>query len=119
MAVAALKRQRRAQAQDRLAAGSAWIDSGCVFTRPLGGALDPRNLSREYAEIAKAAGLPEGLHVLRHYLATVLIDGGASPREVADILGHSSVMVTLDLYSATIPESQRTAIERAAKRLGS
>ena len=114
-----MKRQRRAQAAERLAAGSAWIDSGLMFTTPLGGAMEPRNLSREYAEIAKKSGLPEGIHALRHYVATVLLDGGSSPREVADILGHSSPMVTMEIYAASVPESRRAAIERAASLLGS
>lgn len=118
LAVAALAKQRRQQAAEHLAAGSAWIDSGHIFTTEVGGAMEPRNASRAYAALAAKAKVPApGMHALRHYCATVLLDGGSSAREVADQLGHSSPVVTLELYAATIPEHQRAAVDRAASLL--
>lgn len=119
LAVSALRRQRAQQATDRLAAGSAWVESGYIITTPVGGACEPRNVSRAYAAMAEKAKVPApGMHALRHYAATVMLDGGSSPREVADQLGHSSPVATLELYAATVPESQRAAVERAAALLG-
>lgn len=119
IAVAALKAQRRMQAEDRLRHGPEWIESGYVFTTPLGGAIEPRNASRAWAKLAEDAGVADpGMHALRHYVATVLLSTGSSAREVADQLGHSSPVVTLELYAATIPESQRAAVERVAGMLG-
>lgn len=119
LAVDALRRWRVAQTEERLRAGSAWVDSGFIFTTPVGGACEPRNVSRDYAVLARAAGVEAlGMHALRHYVATVMLDAGSSPREVADQLGHASVMVTLDVYAATVPASQRAAVERVAGMLG-
>lgn len=119
LAVEALKRQRRAQREQRLRAGSAWIDSGYVFTTPVGGAMEPRNVSREYAELAKKANLNDsGMHALRHSAATAwLASGKATVRDVADMLGHSSPTITLEIYTAAIPEAQTAAINHAATAL--
>lgn len=115
-AIESLKRQRRKQREQRLRAGSAWIDSGYVFTTPDGGAMEPRNVSREYAELASKAGLPDtGMHALRHYAATAwLASGKATVRDVADALGHSSPTITLEIYTSAIPEAQTAAINAAA-----
>lgn len=119
MAIAALKRQRVLQAQDELQAATGWIDSGLVFTTPLGGAMEPRNVSRAYADIARAAGIKDtGLHALRHYAATAwLASGAASIKDVSTALGHSKTQITLDLYTAPVPTAQRAAIEQAAAAL--
>ena len=119
LAADALKRQRRKQREQRLRAGSAWINSGYVFTTPVGGAMEPRNVSREYAELAQRAGLPDtGMHALRHYAATAwLASGKATVRDVADALGHSSPTITLEIYTSAIPEAQTAAINAAAAAL--
>lgn len=119
LAVNALRRQRALQNQDRLRAASAWIDSGFVFTTPAGGAMEPRNVSRAYAEIAADAGLADtGMHALRHYAATAWLSSGAATiKDVSTALGHSKTQITLDLYAAPIPEAQRAAIEQAASAL--
>ena len=46
-------------------------------------------------------GLPKGLrfHDLRHSYATLMLQKGINPKIVSQILGHSSVSVTLDIYS--------------------
>ncbi len=49
----------------------------------------------------KAAGLPPELrfHDLRHTCASLLIRQGVPPLQVKEHLGHSSITITLDLYS--------------------
>jgi len=57
----------------------------------------------------RAAGVtpsrPTGIHQLRHYFASVLIDGGASVKQVQMILGHASPTVTLDTYGHLFDDS--------------
>lgn len=120
MAVDALRRQRKAQVRDQLSAGAAWTDSGLVFTNEIGGALEPRNVSREYSKIAKAANAPDtGMHALRHYAATSwLHSGSATVRDVATALGHSSPSITLDVYVSPVPEATKAAMDQAAKAIG-
>ncbi len=56
--VSALREHRKAQAAERLAAGSAWSDGGLVFCTQAGTPLDPRNVSRWYSVVAGRAGVP-------------------------------------------------------------
>ncbi|GGT09972.1 hypothetical protein GCM10010156_78100 [Planobispora rosea] len=61
-----------------------------------------------WAPAARAAGIPKGtgLHVLRHYFATLLIHKGASVKTVQLALGHSTPTVTLNTYVGEWPEAQ-------------
>ncbi len=52
---------------------------------------------------------------LRHSYATTLLAAGEHPEVVAERLGHSSITVTLDIYSAVLPNMQREAVERLAR----
>ena len=119
VAVKTFKAQRAMQAAERLAAGSAWIDSGHVFRSPEGTAMEPRNVSRAYADLAMKAKIEDkGMHAVRHYAATAwLSSGAATVRDIADLLGHSSPVVTLEIYASAIPAAQRAAIDSAAAAL--
>ena len=67
----------------------------------------PVNLRKRFYRILKAAGIKrKGLHSLRHTFATNLVNGqkqpdgtikSLSPRQVADLLGHSTSQIT-ELY---------------------
>jgi site-specific recombinase XerD len=52
-----------------------------------------------------------GIHTLRHSAASTLLDNGVHIRQVADILGHSSISVTGDIYSHPTSDSARRALE--------
>src|SRR5207253_11352333 len=54
-------------------------------------------------------------HDLRHSYATILLAAGEHPKVVQEILGHSSVQLTLDTYSYLLPDLMLK--ERAAARL--
>ena len=43
-------------------------------------------------------------HDLRHTCATLLLTRGVHPKIVSEMLGHSSISITLDVYSHVIPE---------------
>ena len=61
-----------------------------VFTTEIGKHLDPRNALRGFVQLARVAGLPDGvgLHTLRHTAASTLIEAGAHMRAVQEVLGH-------------------------------
>ena len=46
-----------------------------------------------------------GLHALRHFYASWLIDEGFPPKRVQTLLGHSSIGMTLDIYGHLFPDS--------------
>jgi integrase len=57
-------------------------------------------------------------HGLRHSAATLLLEAGVHPKIVQELLGHSSITMTLDLYSHVSEGLQRTAAERLDAILG-
>jgi integrase len=99
-----LRRWRKQQAQERLAAGPLWKDSGLVCTAEDGGPLDPDRVTKAFSRAVKALGLPPvTFHDLRHTHATLLFAQGTHPKLVQERLGHSQVGITLDLYSHSVP----------------
>ncbi len=104
LAFAILRRWRKQQAQERLAAGPLWKDSGLVCTAEDGGPLDPDRVTKAFSKAVKALGLPPvTFHDLRHTHATMLFKAGTHPKLVQERLGHSQVGITLDLYSHAVP----------------
>jgi integrase len=96
----ALRQHRAHQAEEKLALGQAYEDHGLVFCRTEGRPIDPRTLNRYFSQALARAGLPSfRLHDARHTFATWLLEQGVSPKVVQTMLGHSSIAVTLDIYS--------------------
>jgi integrase len=114
-----LRKHRTAQKADQLRAGNQWRDSGLVFTTELGGPVDPRNLLRVIEAAAKAAGVEDvGVHTLRHSAAVDWLESGVHIKAVADLLGHSSIAITGDVYGHTSDDTARAAVDGLAGRLG-
>ncbi len=56
------------------------------------------------------AGVPKiSFHELRHTFATLHLTAGTHPKIVQEILGHSSVSLTLSTYSHVLPDMQGEA----------
>lgn len=101
-----LRRHRARQAEERLAAGPLYRDNGFIFATTFGEPLHPGNLTRrQFRPLLAKAGLPAStrLYDLRHSAASLLLAAGEHPKVVADLLGHSSVTLTLDTYSHVAP----------------
>lgn len=98
--VAALRAHRRAQVSERLAWGSAWVDSGKVFTRGDGQPVHPAVISDRFHDLVVAADLPPvRLHDLRHDAASLMLAAGVDLKVVQETLGHSSITITSDTYT--------------------
>ena len=108
-----LRAVRLAQKEDRLRAGSAWVQTPYVFTTETGEPCDPRNALRALKSAAKRAELPlgVGLHTLRHTAATVMIENNVSLKVVSELLGHFSVSITGDIYAHVSPDVSAQAME--------
>ena len=95
--------------------GGRWQEQELVFTSTVGTPLDQRNLLRQFKLIRKEAGLPEiRFHDLRHTTASLLLELGIHPKVVQEILGHSSITVTMNTYSHVGPKLQKEAVARIA-----
>lgn len=98
--LASLQRHCSLQASERAVRGEDWEDNNLVFPSDRGTPLDPSNLSRQFNVALQKAGLPKmRFHDLRHTCASLLAAQGASPALVRDILGHSQVNITMDIYT--------------------
>lgn len=111
IAVAALRRHAGRQGDECRLAGSEWQETGLVFTNTVGRALLTANLTqRSFRPLLERAGLPViRFHDLRHTAATLLLGKGIHPKVVSELLGHSQVGVTLDLYSHVTPTMHQEA----------
>jgi integrase len=108
-----LRRHRAMQAERRLRAGDAWEDNDLVFPNRLGKPINPPNLLiRSFHPLLAKAKLPRvRFHDLRHTAASLLLDQGIHPKIVSEMLGHSTVSITLDLYSHVTPSMQAQAAD--------
>ena len=117
--VSLLKTIKATQAAERLHAGEQWTDSGLVFTTEFGTPVEPRNILRTIELAAAKAGITGiGVHTLRHSAATAWLDAGVHIKAVADLLGHSSISITGDIYGHSSDAAARAAIDGLSGTLG-
>lgn len=109
----ALKRHREQQAGVREKAGAGWQEKDIVFANHLGGFLERANINTMLKGLLKQAALPEiRIHDLRHSAATILLKMNVNPKQVQVLLGHSSIVITMDRYSHVQPDMQRTIMDQ-------
>jgi integrase len=113
--VAALREHKARQDQERADVGSAWTDSGLVFTRPDGAPIHPDLITDWFRRLARNAGLPPiRLHDVRHSYATAALAAGIPAKVVSERLGHATIAITLDVYSHVIPGMDAQAANAVA-----
>lgn len=113
-ALEALKQHRLRQLEAKLKAGPFWQEHDYVFCTSLGTHLNPtRDALDQLKKLLKKAELPEiRFHDLRHSAATLLLTEGVHPKVVQELLGHSQISMTMDVYSHVLPSMQQDAITR-------
>jgi integrase len=111
-AMRALREHRRRQAEERLAAGQQYEANDLIFACPQGGPIDIRALVRpHFNRILSRAGLPHiRLYDLRHSAATILLSSGVHVKVASEMLGHSTAVLTLDVYSHVLEGMQAEAV---------
>ncbi|MFC4533795.1 tyrosine-type recombinase/integrase [Sphaerisporangium dianthi] len=116
--VTALERRREIQAEERAEAGSEWEETGLIFTTSSGKPVDPRNLLRQFYTVRERAGL-DGyrFHDIRHTAVSLLLDLGVPPHVVREIVGHSAIEVTMDVYAHASLEEKTKALKRLGKEI--
>ena len=112
-AVEALRCHKIRQLEERLQAGPMWQDRGLVFTTHTGGPIAKENFRRTWARLLKRAALPAiRFHDLRHSCASLLRAQGADARLIMEILGHSQISTTLDVYTHLFQPAGKDAAGR-------
>lgn len=103
------------QIEERLAMGPEWSDHNLVFPSEVGTPLNPTNLWRHFKSVLQRAGLPNmRFHDLRHSCASFLVAQGVHPRVAMQILGHSKISTTMDIYAHVSDDDQRSAVDKVA-----
>lgn len=131
LATEELRRHRARQAEELLRLGVRLSADTHVFAQADGSPVQPNSLTHEFVRIlALSTTLPRvRFHDLRHSHATHLLASGVHPKIAQERLGHSSIAITLDLYSHVMPGMQedaaakvdaalRAAIDKASGRKG-
>ena len=111
-----LRQHKRQQIAERLLAGPYWEDHDLVFCTPNGQAVDLKVPNLLLHDLCDRVGIPrERVHNLRHSAATTAGEVAQGDLGmVKNMLGHSSITVTIDMYRHILPESQ----QRLGKAIG-
>ena len=113
--VGVLRDHRKRMLQERLLIGPDFSDDGLVFHEPDGACLKPEAVSGRFVRRVGHHGLPRlTIHGLRHTWATLALEQGIHPRVVQERLGHSTIAITLGIYSHVSPTLHDEAAETIA-----
>ncbi len=75
--------------------------------------LDPRCFQKLYKKLLKEAHVQDRkFHAIRHTFATRALELGVDVKTISELLGHSSVSITLNVYSHSLMEQKKAAIEK-------
>jgi integrase len=117
-AVTALRARKVVQAEELLRLGVRQNGDTMVCARADGTAPSPDVTTEGFHRLAAKLGLPVHFHSLRHSHATLLLAAGVHPKVAQERLGHSTVALTIDLYSHVSEGMQRDAADKLDKLLG-
>ena len=113
-----LRRERARQAENRLALGARWEDSGLVAVDRMGRPLSPNAVSLAFTRFIRRNSLPKiTLHGLRHTFATVASAQGAPLFDIGKALGHSTPATTGRIYTHLLDQNHAATLDRVAAAL--
>lgn len=114
----ALREHRRNQAEMRLELGDKYKNQDYIFTTSTGKPYRADELGRMFRKILQSAGLPHiRLYDLRHSCATLLLAADENVKVISERLGHSSIKITLDVYTHVLPHMQKRASDKMEELL--
>jgi integrase len=122
--VAALKLRKAQQDRDRQTqqdrgADARWTETGLVFTTRYGTPIEPRNFNRSFEyRIGKASMRRITVHGTRKTCGTLLAALDVHPRVAMQILRHSRISVTMEIYTEATSEATREALRKLGDSLG-
>ncbi|MFL5629584.1 MAG: tyrosine recombinase XerC [Ktedonobacteraceae bacterium] len=117
-ALAVLKNHQARQLEAKQKADKAWQEHDYVFCTSIGTHLNPNEVVDELKKLLRQAELPNiRFHDLRHSAASLLLQLSVHPKVVQELLGHTQISMTMDVYSHVLPGMHQEAINRLHKAL--
>jgi len=114
-----LKTCRAAQLAEKEHAQGLWQEGGFVFTTETGTPIEPRNVLRALTTAAKRTGLTGvSVHTLHHSAATAMLEAGVHLKAVSELLGHSDIRITGDVYGHVSTEVAKAAMSSLSESQG-
>lgn len=96
---AELKRQKARQKMEQNAYGTAYIETGLVFTPPGGGILPLTTLRSRFSRLIEKSNIERRtFHDLRHTFASIAISQKVNIKALSTVMGHANINITLDTY---------------------
>ena len=107
-----LKQEKRRYNECKLRYGAKFKDSNCVLFKDDGSSYEVCTLSNGYTRFMRShPKIPYcTLHQLRHTFASMLASNNTPVKDVQELLGHSDISTTMNVYTHGFEESKRTAI---------
>lgn len=103
---------------EKRVAAPTWADNDLIICTGTGTPINPNNVTRAFNALVKSAGLRRiKVHELRHTCATMLLLGGVPAKVVSEKLGHTTIGITLDIYSHVLPAMQADAAATLTRML--
>lgn len=98
-----------------------YADEGYIYVTDCGNVLNYANLKRKLNQICEKADIHPRItpHGLRHTFATRWIEAGLDVRSLAEILGHTDIKMTLNIYTHALPEQKRKNMNAIDKWMNS
>ncbi|NPV29477.1 MAG: site-specific integrase [Firmicutes bacterium] len=113
-----LKAHKVKQNEEKLFFGKGYQDNGLVFCSEDGRPLWPRNFHRQYSNLLKAAGIPHKKpHAMRHTFVSLLLEQGEDLKNIQELVGHASIVVTANVYGKIAEKTKKKAVEKMSQIL--
>lgn len=89
------------------------IETDLLFTTQKGETITQTSYRRMWQKFEKAIGTKEiTAHIFRHNFATILYNAGVDMKSAQQILGHSNINVTLDIYTHLDAQNKQNAADK-------
>lgn len=112
IAIEALMIQNKAQNEIKKNNSAIYEDRGLVFAKDDGNFLNQRQFMDDYHDFLKKYGIKKvRFHDLRHTFASILLETGQSMKMIQELLGHSTITTSMDLYAHVTQSAKNKAIE--------
>ncbi|MBP1711740.1 MAG: putative site-specific recombinase, partial [Deltaproteobacteria bacterium] len=93
--------------------GQECIGENCYLISGTTSPIDPRIYQKLYKKILKSVGIQDRkFHAIRHTFATRALELGVDIKTLSEILGHSNVSITLNIYAHSLMEQKKIAMDK-------